>query len=730
VSSKATAPTTRAGLDSLESASKSAESATRDRAPPVEARALDQKRLRIRGESSEGRITPARECLAFARPSPRRAPNGAGETGLQERRSTAKSGGEFPHGQSIRMKTQGSPPLPANQVLVSVGTPCNVSAVGTTETHRALATGDRRAIGFAALDAGLVEVDLTRSTAEAPCFVECGLEGGAPLSIDDIERRFGAKLRSQMGIRELARETLAPHVQADIGAPLPHDLERGGLRRLAGLTFTEIRQSSFSDMFGLFDDDPRLGPSLQAQLFLYGGLGALASLPVPLSSLVAPHRFRVAAGCAFPGLDSLHAMSTGMQQAQGAGTEKAIDKLAFRLSATLGTHGPALLSAMLSPSFSLSKVRRNPALLEALVGAGGLRRVPQAPLVSSAACASALMSLSDIAPQLLGSYPGAHNPQIALLTAADAAIRPDGRVLEGFGLGGALVTRQRLAALNAGRPENEQRSIGECLCPFDVDGQGTVVGHGGSGLVITTLDFALRHFLDITSVVVGFGQSNETGGKGHFAGVGFGGENATILALLMASAHGFGVNDFRHLVAHATGTRTNSRTDLSSAAEAREVVRRVQGVAAPLAPMSISAPKALGDGHSMGETGLKAIGEAIQYVLGRPAVGIPTLRRLDDQLEGVAAGFRFSSAPVPGDADGGALIATQGFGGYDAAVALRSANPATLRRYDVDPRVLDAYLERWSELRRERAEREARLRRTRGFIRKLAEEHCWPSQGG
>ncbi len=32
-------------------------------------------------------------------------------------------------------------------------------------------------------------------------------------------------------------------------------------------------------------------------------------------------------------------------------------------------------------------------------------------------------------------------------------MRPDGRVLEGFGLGGALVTRQRLDALNAGRPE-------------------------------------------------------------------------------------------------------------------------------------------------------------------------------------------------------------------------------------------------------------------------------------
>jgi hypothetical protein len=100
-------------------------------------------------------------------------------------------------------------------------------------------------------------------------------------------------------------------------------------------------------------------------------------------------------------------------------------------------------------------------------------------------------------------------------------------------------------------------------------------------------------------------------------------------------------------VAHATGTRTNSRTDLACVAEARETVRRLQGSASPLPPMTISAPKALGDGHSMGETGLKAVGEAIQYVLGKPAVGIPTLRRLDDELAGLTSGFRFSAAPVP-----------------------------------------------------------------------------------
>ena len=54
---------------------------------------------------------------------------------------------------------------------------------------------------------------------------------------------------------------------------------------MAGLTYREIRDSELRDMHGLFDDDPRLGPSLQSQLFAYAGLGALASLPLPLSEL-------------------------------------------------------------------------------------------------------------------------------------------------------------------------------------------------------------------------------------------------------------------------------------------------------------------------------------------------------------------------------------------------------------------------------------------------------------
>ena len=619
--------------------------------------------------------------------------------------------------------------LPARQVLVTVGTPCAMSALGSTDTHRAIVAGDQRAIAFAACDAGLVAVDARLGTASEPAFVQIdGDREGAPISSQEIDARWGTALRAAMGIRRLGRGEIAEHVLTDIAAPLPHDLETGGLRRLAGLTFADLRRSSLGDMAGLFDDDPRLGPSLQAVLFLYGGLGALAALPIPLARLLPePHRFLIAAGSTFPGNDSFAHLGLGMQPKRELVADKTIDRLAYRLAGSLSTHGPALIATMLAPAFSLSRVRRRPELLEQLVDAQTpLRRVPQAPLVVSAACASALAALCSAAPQMVLSYPGHPAPDLLLWTSADAGLQPDARILEGFGFGG-LMSMQKLDEINRGRSPEEQRSPAESLAPFDVDAQGTVVGNAGSGVIVTTLEFALRHALDITSIIVGWGQSGETGGKAHLAGVGFGGENAIIHALRMAhEGHGVGVADFDYYVAHATGTHTNSRSDLTVAQAARHAAAEAQGYRGPLPPMSVGAPKALGDGHTMGETGLKAVGEAIQYVLGQPAVGIPTLRRLDKEIGDVAEHFVLSAKPSPGNPEGGAIVATQGFGGFNAAVALRSATPEGLRRYPTESRDLDAYLDRWSEIRRERVEREARYRRRRGFALRLAEEHRWP----
>jgi 3-oxoacyl-(acyl-carrier-protein) synthase len=481
------------------------------------------------------------------------------------------------------------------------------------------------------------------------------------------------------------------------------------------------------DLFGLFDDDPRLAPSLQSQLFLFSALGALAALPSSLSSLLPdPQLFRVAAATAFNGLEHFQNFSLGMQPKHETVADKKNDKLAYRLAGLLNSHGPALVSTMLSPVFSLSRVRRNPELLEKLRSASNpMRRVPLAPLVGTAACASALVAFCDAAASMVLEYPGHLPPQVLLWTAADAALQPDARILEAFGVG-AMMSRQKLDALNAGRPPEEQRALADCLAPFDIDAQGTVVGNAGSGVLVTTLDFALKNHLDITSILVGWGQSGETGGKGHFAGVGFGGENATIVALQMArEGHGYGVTDFTHLVAHATGTRTNSRTDLAATHGARLAAAEMQGLPGRLPTMTVGAPKAIGDGHSMGETGLKAVAEAIHYLLGGSSVGVPTLRRLDDELGEPAEYFTLAQGPLQGRTDTCVLVPTQGFGGYNGAIALRGADADALSRYDVEPAVLASYLERWGDIRRERIEREARYRRTRGFALRLADEHRW-----
>jgi 3-oxoacyl-[acyl-carrier-protein] synthase II len=614
--------------------------------------------------------------------------------------------------------------LTPDKVLVTVGTTCSLSAVGTTETYQARVAGASEFIAHAAFDAGLIDIAVAADGSLNFTWAS-GARLGQPATLADIEGRHGAALRASLGIRYIGELTAQTgSVVTDIAASLPHDFAADGLRKLAGLTFRDVRESALKDMYGLFDDDPRLGPSLQSQLFAYSAIGALAALPVALSELLPdPYDFRVAAATAFAGMDSMREWRRpGDVALEG---DKLRDKLAMRLASSLSSHGPALISTMLAPAYSLSKSLKNPSLLDSLKGPGGYMRVPQTPLNAVGACASSSIAFCEVAPQMLLDYPGYRRPVMTLWTAADAATRPGWEVLDAFGTG-ALMTRAKLDAINSARGPTEQRAVADCLAPFDVDASGTVVGEAGSGLLVTTLDFALRNFLDVTSIIVGWGQSGEAGGKAHFAGVGFGGENALIHALDVASrGHGYGVADFQYFVAHATGTRTNSKTDLTTAANARAIAAERQGHRGSLPRIAVGTPKAIGDGHTMGETGLKAAAQAIQYLLGRQAVGVPTLRHLDPDLGPAAESFILQAKPFEGNRDGGVLCATQGFGGYNGALAFRSANAEAFARYSPDRNVLAAYLERWPELRRERERRERHWRLRRRATIELAQLHRW-----
>jgi hypothetical protein len=91
----------------------------------------------------------------------------------------------------------------------------------------------------------------------------------------------------------------------------------------------------------------------------------------------------------------------------------------------------------------------------------------------------------------------------------------------------------------------------------------------------------------------------------------------------------------------------------------------------------------------------------------------------------VGEAFELRAENIAGDPDGGAVCATQGFGGYNGAVALRAAHADAFARYAIDGNVLAAYLERWPEVRRERERRERYFRSRRRATLELAERHCW-----
>jgi hypothetical protein len=141
------------------------------------------------------------------------------------------------------------------------------------------------------------------------------------------------------------------------------------------------------------------------------------------------------------------------------------------------------------------------------------------------------------------------------------------RILEAFGPS-ALMTSSKLDALNEGRAPNDFRSVADSLALFDVDANGTVVGDAGSGVLITTA--RLRPATFSTSRRSSSLVRARLVAR-HFAGVGFGGENAlTVHALEMArKGHGDGVGALVTPSPARIGTRTNSKTDLTMVQRAR-----------------------------------------------------------------------------------------------------------------------------------------------------------------
>ena len=336
--------------------------------------------------------------------------------------------------------------LTADKVLVTVGTPCSISAVGSTETYHARVTQAPEFIAYAAFDAGLIDI-------------EPGAGGALAVALarwhTDHDRRDRAPPR-----RTAAREPRHPlRRRADCGGLV----RRHGYRRAAAARFRERRpaQARPASCIATSASPPSrtcTGCSttirVSARRCRRSCSRTAASARSPRCRSRWPSCCRIRTSSAWPArLRSwawTRSPSCAARAREGIENDKLRDKFAMRLANSLSSHGPALLSTMLAPSYSLSKSLKNPALLDSLRSASGYMRVPQTPLNAVGACASSSIVFCEFAPQMVLDYPGYQRPTMTLWTAADAATRPSWQILEAFGPG-ALMTRAKLTAMNAGR---------------------------------------------------------------------------------------------------------------------------------------------------------------------------------------------------------------------------------------------------------------------------------------
>ncbi len=116
--------------------------------------------------------------------------------------------------------------LTADKVLVTIGTPWSVSAVGTTETYLARVTGAPEFIAYAAFDAGLVDLEPAGDGK-----LRIRWTNGEAATVEEIEKRHGSQLRANLGIRYIDELTAAGSAGVTVlAASLPHDIESGALR--------------------------------------------------------------------------------------------------------------------------------------------------------------------------------------------------------------------------------------------------------------------------------------------------------------------------------------------------------------------------------------------------------------------------------------------------------------------------------------------------------------------
>jgi 3-oxoacyl-[acyl-carrier-protein] synthase-1 len=193
----------------------------------------------------------------------------------------------------------------------------------------------------------------------------------------------------------------------------------------------------------------------------------------------------------------------------------------------------------------------------------------------------------------------------------------------------------------------------DALRPFDADRSGSAMGEGAAALVVETERSAAERGAQVLGEILGSGCASEAEGLLPIRDDGEGLARAILLALADAGLRPAGVG---MIVAHGNGTRQG---DVSEARAIREVF-------GPTPPPVTAFKWAFG--HLLAASGIIEAVLALAALRERTVPGIAILSRLDP----ACAGLPVSAAPQAPRSDI-ALVLSRGFGGTNAALAVRAA---------------------------------------------------------
>ena len=193
----------------------------------------------------------------------------------------------------------------------------------------------------------------------------------------------------------------------------------------------------------------------------------------------------------------------------------------------------------------------------------------------------------------------------------------------------------------------------DALRPFDAGRSGSAMGEGAAALVIETEHAAAQRGAPVLGEILGSGCASEGEGLLPIRDDGDGLARAIAMAL---EDSGLRASDVGMIVAHGNGTRQG---DVSEA----RALRGIFGTAPP----PVTAFK-WAFGHLLAASGIIETVLALAALRGRTVPGIAALQRLDPACAGLPMS---ASAQTP--RSDVALVLSRGFGGTNAALAVRAA---------------------------------------------------------